>query len=169
PVLRARVADVAHRLARDPRDVDVLRRRQLAGNDDQAGRDQGLAGDAALGVVRERGVENGVRDLVGDLVRVTLGHRLGREEEGPASHWRLRVPQGYDVLTYATSVCTPPSVEPKSSAERSGRRLFSTSGGRFWFASGATPDSAGSASLMSTYMNPWLLSLIPAPSFASLK
>ena len=43
--------------------------RDLAGDDDEAGRDQRLAGDAPVRVVREDGVEDGVRDLVGDLVR----------------------------------------------------------------------------------------------------
>ncbi len=118
----------AHGLARDPRDVDVLARRQLAGDDDQPGRDQRLAGDAALRVVRERCVEDGVRDLVGDLVRVTLGHRLGREQEAPRGHWRVRVPKRYDVLTYTTNDWTSPSREPNSSSDRSGRRLFSTCG-----------------------------------------
>jgi hypothetical protein len=42
-------------------------------------RDQRLAGDAALRVLGENGVEDGVRDLVGDLVRMALGDRLGRE------------------------------------------------------------------------------------------
>ena len=50
--------------------------RDLAGDDDEARRDQRLAGDAPLGVVGEDGVEDGVRDLVGDLVRVALGDRL---------------------------------------------------------------------------------------------
>ena len=44
-------------------------RRDLAGDDDEAGRDQRLAGDAAVRIVREDGVEDGVGDLVGDLVR----------------------------------------------------------------------------------------------------
>ena len=80
-VLGARVADVGDRLAHEPRDVDVRRRRDLAGDDDEARRDQRLAGDATLGVVGEDGVEDGVGDLVGDLVRVPLGDRLGAEAE----------------------------------------------------------------------------------------
>ena len=53
--------------------------RDLAGDDDEAGRDERLARDAAVGVVRQDGVEDGVRDLVGDLVGMPLGDRLGRE------------------------------------------------------------------------------------------
>ena len=79
--LRARVADLADALAHEARDVDVRLRRDLAGDDDEAGRDQRLAGDAAHRVVGEHGVEHGVRDLVGDLVRMALGDRLGREGE----------------------------------------------------------------------------------------
>ena len=44
------------------------------------GVDQRLAGDAALGVARHHGVEDRVGDLVADLVGVTLGDRLGREQ-----------------------------------------------------------------------------------------
>ncbi len=49
--LRARVPDLADALAHEARNVDVTLRRDLAGDDDEAGRDQRLAGDAALRVV----------------------------------------------------------------------------------------------------------------------
>ena len=39
-----------------------------------------------VGVVGEHRVEDGVRDLVGDLVRVALGDRLGREGERAIGH-----------------------------------------------------------------------------------
>jgi hypothetical protein len=45
-----------------------------------AGLDQGLAGDAGARVLREDGVEHGVGDLVGDLVRVAFGDGLGGEQ-----------------------------------------------------------------------------------------
>ena len=63
------------------RDVDVGVGRDLAGDDDEAGRDQRLAGDASVGIVAEDGVEDGVGDLVGHLVRMALGDRLGGEGE----------------------------------------------------------------------------------------
>ncbi len=63
-----------------PGDVDVRRRGDLARDDDQTGGDQGLDRDAALRVLGQQGIEDGVADLVSDLVRVTLGHRLGREK-----------------------------------------------------------------------------------------
>ena len=49
-VLGARVADLARSAARtSARDVDVGLGRDLAGDDDEAGRDERLAGDAAVG------------------------------------------------------------------------------------------------------------------------
>ena len=58
----------------------------LARDDHEAGRDERLAGDAALGVVLQDGVEDGVGDLVGDLVGMPLGDRLGRELERARAH-----------------------------------------------------------------------------------
>jgi len=83
--LRVRVADLLELRARGARDVDVRLRRDLAGDDDEAGRDQRLTGDAAVGVVREDRVEDGVRDLIRDLVRVPLGDGLRREGEASRS------------------------------------------------------------------------------------
>ena len=95
-VLGARVADLPDRLADEPRNVDVGLGRDLAGDDDEAGRDQRLAGDAAGRIVPEDGVEDGVRDLVGDLVGVALGDRLRGEGERARSHERrsLATPAG---------------------------------------------------------------------------
>jgi hypothetical protein len=74
------VTDLEDLLADQPRDVDVGFRGHLAGHVHLAGGDQSLDGDAALGVALEHGVEDGVTDLVGDLVRVSLGDRLGGEQ-----------------------------------------------------------------------------------------
>ncbi len=74
------VADPAHSLARDLLDVDVGVGRDLAGDDDEAGVDERLAGDPAVGVIAQDGVEHAVGDLVGDLVGVALGDRLGGEQ-----------------------------------------------------------------------------------------
>ena len=75
------VADLADRLARHLLDVDVGFRRDLAGDDDQAGVDERLAGHATVRFVLQHGVEHAVGDLVGDLVGMALGHRLGGEQE----------------------------------------------------------------------------------------
>jgi hypothetical protein len=75
-----RVADLANRLAGDLGDVDVGLGRDLAADDDEAGVDERLAGDTAVGVVADDRVEDAVGDLVGDLVGMPLGDRLGGEE-----------------------------------------------------------------------------------------
>ena len=68
-VLGARVADLGDPVADDGAHVDVRVGRDLPRDDHEAGRDQRLAGDAGVRVVGEDRVEDGVRDLVGDLVR----------------------------------------------------------------------------------------------------
>ena len=85
-VLGADVADVLDGLSHHLRDVDVTGGRDLAGHDHEPGREQRLARDAPPRVLRQDRVEHGVRDLVGDLVRVALGHRLGREEKVMPCH-----------------------------------------------------------------------------------
>ena len=98
-VLGAVVADVLDDAADDRGDVDVAVRADLAADDDQTGGGEALDGTAhvvsaspccrpsvdealgrKLGLARDDRVEHGVRDLVAHLVRVTLGHRLGREQ-----------------------------------------------------------------------------------------
>ena len=79
--LRARVADLPDPASDELRDVDIRLGGDLAGDDDEPGRDQRLAGDAPLGIGGENGVEHGVGDLVGHLVRMALGDRLGGEGE----------------------------------------------------------------------------------------
>ncbi len=114
----ARVADLGDLLADELRDVDVRLGGDLAGDDHEARRDERLAGDAAVGIVLQDGVEDRVGDLVGDLVGVPLGHRLGREEvlalghtAGKATYWIPRNP---------VSVRSPPSFDPYRSRPRSG-------------------------------------------------
>ena len=86
-MIGTRIADPANRVAGDLGDVDVLGGRDLAGHDDQARRDERFAGDTALWVAGHHGVENPIRDLVGDLVGVPLGHRLrGKEVLGHLLH-----------------------------------------------------------------------------------
>jgi len=85
-VFGSRVADLGDRLADEARDVDVRLGRDLTRDDDEAGRDQRLAGDAPRGVVREDGVENCIRDLVCDLVGMPLGDGLRGEREFARGH-----------------------------------------------------------------------------------
>ena len=75
-VLGARVADFAHRLADDLRDVDVAVRRHLTDDVYLPRRHERLAGHAAIRVLSEDSIEDAVRDLVGHLVRMTLRDRF---------------------------------------------------------------------------------------------
>ena len=87
-VLGAVVADLADLRAHEPRDVDVRLGRDLAGDDDEARRDERLAGDPPVRVLREHRVEDRVRDLVGHLVGMALGDGLRGEEERAVGHGR---------------------------------------------------------------------------------
>jgi hypothetical protein len=74
------VPDAQHGVADDRGDVDVAGGRDLAGDVHLPRGDHRLDRDPAARVLRQHGVEDGVADLVGDLVRVALGDRLGGEE-----------------------------------------------------------------------------------------
>ena len=91
--LGMRVTDLRDLPSHLGRDVDVRLGRNLAGDDDETGRDQRLTGDPAAGIVGEHGVEDGVGDLVGDLVGMSLRDRFGCEQE-VARHGR----EGYLIV-----------------------------------------------------------------------
>ena len=78
--LRAVVADVAHDVAHDLRDVDVAARGDLAHDENKAGRGGALARDVAVGVLFENGVEHRVGDLIADLIGMAFGDAFGCEE-----------------------------------------------------------------------------------------
>src|SRR5439155_13236197 len=65
-------------------------RGDLAADDDRACHRRGLARDAGLGILLDALVEHRVGDLVAELVGVTLGHRLAREEDLIGGHERRR-------------------------------------------------------------------------------
>lgn len=52
----------------------------LAGKDHQLGGRQRLTGDARLGVLGQEHIDDRVRDLVGDFVRMAFGDTFGREQ-----------------------------------------------------------------------------------------
>ena len=54
-------------------EIDVGLGGDFAGNDHQAGGGQRLGGDAAVGILLQAGVQNGVGDLVGNLVGMAFG------------------------------------------------------------------------------------------------
>ena len=74
------VADVEDLLTHDRLDVDVAGRGHLAGHHHQSRGQQRLDRDPRVRVLAQHLVEDSVADLVGDLVRVTLGHGLGGEQ-----------------------------------------------------------------------------------------
>jgi hypothetical protein len=77
---RISVPDFGNRLTRNRRYIDVGRRGDFAGHDANTSRYENLTCDAGLRVLRQNGVENGVRNMVGDFVRMSLGNGLGREQ-----------------------------------------------------------------------------------------
>ena len=79
-VLRARVADVPDRRARDFLEVDDGVGGDFAGQHDEAGRDERFAGDAAFRILRQDGVEDGVGNLIGNLVGMSFGYGLRRKQ-----------------------------------------------------------------------------------------
>jgi hypothetical protein len=85
--VRVGVPDLGDRPADHGRDVDVLRRADLAGDHDETGGDERLAGDAAVRVDRKDGVEDRVGDPVRELVGMTLGDGL-RGEQVRVAHRR---------------------------------------------------------------------------------
>ena len=67
------VADGGNDAADQALEIDVGLGGDFACYDHQAGGRQGFGGDAAVGVLLKACVENGVGDLVGNLVRVAFG------------------------------------------------------------------------------------------------
>jgi hypothetical protein len=97
------VADVAHDVARNPRDHLAIDHRvaailgeqrglttTLTGDDDlvrgterlasQPGIHQAVVGDTELDIVLDEGIEDRIRDLVANLVGMTLGDGLAGEQ-----------------------------------------------------------------------------------------
>src|SRR5262249_6238275 len=146
--LGAGVADLLDPLADEPRDVDVDLGRDLARDDHEAGGDERLAGDAPVRIAGEHGVEDRVGDLVGDLVRVALGDRLGREVEAARSG-DAGAPT-YPISRKAVRSALPLSLVPQSVSVWSGRRFASTSLETEVPASCASPSTSGTLSLRST-------------------
>ena len=78
------VADLVDGRASELGDVDVGRGGDLTCHDDEPRGEQGLASHPGHRVGGDDGIEYGVGNLVGHLVRVTLGHRLRCER--PLGH-----------------------------------------------------------------------------------
>ncbi len=105
------VPDLLDRVARhllEQRGVDLGRAARFAGQDHAVGGRHRLDGDARARVVRQKGVHDGVRNAVANLVRMALGHRFAGEEipaptqsqiltgcslGGPHPSWRRLLPR----------------------------------------------------------------------------
>ena len=74
--LCAGVADICHHLADDLLEIDIAVGGDLAHDVDKAGGCAGLAGHAGIGVVGQDLVQNGIGDLVADLVGMSFGDGL---------------------------------------------------------------------------------------------
>ena len=79
------VSDLSDRPAHDVGDVYVPGGSDFAGHYAEAGGEHRLAGHPRLGIFGQERVEDGVRNLVGHLVRMSLGDRL-RGERPDAAH-----------------------------------------------------------------------------------
>jgi hypothetical protein len=77
------VADLLDRVADNLRDIDSGLRGDLPGHHDQVRLHQRLAGNAALRVLGQHGVEDRIGDAIGDLVRVAHRHRFAGEQIVP--------------------------------------------------------------------------------------
>jgi hypothetical protein len=78
--VRAGEADLANRVARDLRIVELCLGGDLTEEHHEARLRGGLASHAALRILREARVEDGVGDGVTQLVGVTFGNGLGGEQ-----------------------------------------------------------------------------------------
>ena len=75
------VADGGDDAANQTLEIDVGLGGDLAGNDHQSGGRQRLGGDAAVRVLLQAGIENGVGDLIGNLVGVAFGNGFRGKQE----------------------------------------------------------------------------------------
>src|SRR5262249_6379235 len=130
-VRRAGVPDSPHRVTHHARDVDVRGRRDLAGNDHEAGGCERLARNPALRVLLQHRVEHGVADLVAHLVGMAFGDRLRREDEA-LRHQRSPVRPSSAVTLSRITPATPALVRKGTStmlpaASSSVTRFVSTS------------------------------------------
>ena len=73
------IADGADGAADYALEIDISLGGDFAGNDDQAGCGESFAGHAAEVIFGEAGVEDCVRNLVGDLIGMAFRHRFGSE------------------------------------------------------------------------------------------
>ncbi len=74
------IADIHDHLAHQLLEIHPGGGGDLAGHDGDTGLDQGLAGHTGILVPRDQGIEHGIGNLIGNLVRVSFGHGLGGKQ-----------------------------------------------------------------------------------------
>ena len=74
------IADVLDHVADQVDEVDLGFGGHLTGDHAQAGIHHRFAGNAAGGILGQKGIEHGITDLIADLVGMPLRHRLGGED-----------------------------------------------------------------------------------------
>ena len=74
------IADIADRIPDQLWNIDIGISGDLAGDYGHAGRDQRLAGNPPHRVLGHDCIQDRIGDLVGDLIRVAFGHRLGSKK-----------------------------------------------------------------------------------------
>ncbi|MNI30350.1 hypothetical protein D3C73_841960 [compost metagenome] len=74
------IANLAHGFAGDLFDIDPGAGGDLAANQHHAGFHVGFAGYAGFWILFQDGIKNGIRDLIGNFIRMSFGNRFGREE-----------------------------------------------------------------------------------------
>ena len=66
------IADLADCIEGDFLPVDFGMGGDFAGNDDKVGRGQRFTGNTAVGILHQTGIENGIRDLIADLIGMSF-------------------------------------------------------------------------------------------------
>ena len=80
-IVLVHVTDATDGLAGELGEIELGLRGDLTANDDDVRLHVGFAGDAAVFVLRQTRVQDGVRDRVGDFVRVAFADGFGGEDE----------------------------------------------------------------------------------------
>ena len=79
-VLGAVIADLTHHLAGDLGNIHIAGGGDLTHDMDQTGGSGGFTGHAAIGVMRQNGIQHGIRDLIANFVGMTLGDGFGSKQ-----------------------------------------------------------------------------------------
>ena len=74
------IADFLDGFADDLRQIGIALGADFTGDDGHAGRHEGFASHTGVGILFNQCIEDGIGNLVGNLIGMTFGHGLGRKE-----------------------------------------------------------------------------------------